>query len=153
MACWRAAEKLRMEICAEERFVMIPGHAYKKHRDLIYDVGMHQGEDAEFYLNKGFRVVGFEADPEHVSYCRGKLADAIAQGRLTIVEGAIVGKAMAGRSAKVAFYKNVRSSVWGTSQADWANRNAGLGSPSKIIEVETVDFRGTIERHGVPYYM
>ncbi len=26
--------------------------------DLIYDVGMHTGEDTEFYLRKGFRVVG-----------------------------------------------------------------------------------------------
>jgi len=28
---------------------------------LIYDAGMHRGEDAEFYLKKGFRVVGIEA--------------------------------------------------------------------------------------------
>ena len=36
-----------------------------KYRDLLYDVGMHRGEDAEFYLRKGFRVIGFDAD------CRG----------------------------------------------------------------------------------
>jgi 16S rRNA A1518/A1519 N6-dimethyltransferase RsmA/KsgA/DIM1 with predicted DNA glycosylase/AP lyase activity len=35
-----------------------------KHKDLIYDVGMHHGEDTEFYLRKGFRVVAFEADPD-----------------------------------------------------------------------------------------
>ena len=28
-----------------------------KYDDLIYDVGMHQAEDTEFYLHKGFRVV------------------------------------------------------------------------------------------------
>ena len=35
--------------------------------DLIMDVGMHRGEDAEFYLKKGFRVVGVEANPELVA--------------------------------------------------------------------------------------
>jgi len=30
--------------------------------DLIYDVGVHQGEDTDFYLKKGFRVVGIEAN-------------------------------------------------------------------------------------------
>ena len=32
--------------------------------DLIYDIGMHEGEDSEFYLLKGFRVVAVEADPD-----------------------------------------------------------------------------------------
>ena len=35
-----------------------------KHKDLVYDVGMHKGEDTEFYLRKGFRVIAFEADPD-----------------------------------------------------------------------------------------
>lgn len=26
-----------------------------KHKDLVYDIGMHKGEDTEFYLRKGFR--------------------------------------------------------------------------------------------------
>ncbi len=36
----------------------------QKYDDLIYDVGMHKGEDADYYLKKGFRVIGFEAIPE-----------------------------------------------------------------------------------------
>ena len=43
----------------------------RKHYDLIYDVGMHKGEDTEFYLSKGFKVVGFEADPDLTQYNRG----------------------------------------------------------------------------------
>ncbi|MGL3111861.1 hypothetical protein [Bradyrhizobium sp. BR 1432] len=33
-------------------------------RDLIFDLGLHRGYDAEFYLSKGFQVVGLEAVPE-----------------------------------------------------------------------------------------
>jgi len=119
--------------------------------DLIYDVGMHRGEDADFYLKKGFRVVGFEADPEHVAHCRQRFADAIKQGRLTIVEGAIVRK-QAGQ-AKVPFYKNIKSSVWGTSQGHWADRNAKVGCPSQVIEVNALDFGDAVRQYGVPYYL
>jgi hypothetical protein len=31
------------------------------HPDLIFDVGFHRGEDTDFYLKKGFRVVAVEA--------------------------------------------------------------------------------------------
>ena len=43
-------------------------------RDLIYDVGMHKGEDTELYLKKGFRVIAFEADPDLVASARTKHA-------------------------------------------------------------------------------
>ena len=59
-------------------------------RDLIYDAGMHMGEDTEYYLEKNFRVIGFEANPELVQICRDKFADYITNGRLVILEGAIV---------------------------------------------------------------
>lgn len=34
--------------------------------NLIYDVGLHRGEDTDFYLKKGFHVVALEANPELV---------------------------------------------------------------------------------------
>ena len=30
------------------------------HEDLIYDIGVHVGEDTDYYLRKGFRVVGID---------------------------------------------------------------------------------------------
>lgn len=30
---------------------------------LIYDIGAHLGEDTDFYLKKGFKVVAIEANP------------------------------------------------------------------------------------------
>ena len=33
------------------------------YEDLIYDVGLHIGQDTAFYLEKGFRVVAIEANP------------------------------------------------------------------------------------------
>ena len=62
---------------------------------LIYDFGMHKGEDTEYYLKKGFEVVSFEANPELAAHCRERFAEEIAAGRLTIVEGAVAPAAAA----------------------------------------------------------
>ena len=35
---------------------------------LIYDVGAHKGEDTEYYLRKGFRVIAIEAMPEFCEF-------------------------------------------------------------------------------------
>lgn len=125
-----------------------------KYKDLIYDVGMHLGEDTEFYLNKGFRVIAFEADPEHANFCREKFVGFISSGHLKIVEGAIVDlQLIKAGTKKISFYSNGENSVWGTIYAEWSERNEKLGASSKMIEVNVINFEETIKEHGVPYYM
>lgn len=125
-----------------------------KHPDLIYDVGMHSARDTEFYLKKGFRVVAFEANPDLSRLGRERFKDFIDQGRLTIVDGAIVGREVieAGET-KVRFFKNDTFTEWGTVCADWAERNVRLGTTSTEVEVDAIDFVGTVEEHGVPHYL
>src|ERR1035437_4064683 len=124
-----------------------------KRPDLIYDVGMHKGEDADYYLKKGFSVVGFEADPDLAAYCRDWLSDAIKNCKLIIVEGAIAETTSGGAKNKtIKFYKNTSVSVWGTVDADWARRNEVLGASSEVIEVPVVDFAACLEKYGIPLY-
>jgi len=61
-------------------------HETVREDDLIFDVGMHNGEDTEFYLSRGFRVVGVEANPDLVRGLEKKFAAEIADGRVTIVD-------------------------------------------------------------------
>jgi FkbM family methyltransferase len=125
-----------------------------KHRDLIYDIGMHKGEDAEFYLRKGFRVIGFEADPDLVQLCRHRFQEFIDTKQLTIVEGAIVDQdAVEAGQTRIQFYKNDDRSVWGTVCADWSERNMRLGYSSTIIEVDVADLARNMLQYGVPHYM
>jgi FkbM family methyltransferase len=125
-----------------------------KFDDLIYDVGLHKGEDAEFYLRKGFRVVAFEANRELVVSCSERLSEYVDQGQLTIVEGAVVGPDVIGAGCStVKFYKNSDLSVWGTVHEDWADRNARLGTTSTVTEVEAINFGDAVRTYGVPYFM
>jgi FkbM family methyltransferase len=124
-----------------------------KYPDLIYDVGMHKGEDTDYYLRKGFSVIGFEADPDLAAYCRNRFSDAIESSKLIVVEGAIAeAKTGDGEGKAIKFYKNPSISVWGTVDADWARRNELLGAPSEVIEVPIVDFAACLEKFGIPHY-
>jgi FkbM family methyltransferase len=125
----------------------------KKNINLIYDVGMHKGEDTEFYLKKGFDVVAFEANPDLVLACQKKFKDEISNGHLVIVEGAIVGGKNKEPLETVYFYRNKENSVWGTVVDDWENRNKMLGKSSEVIKVRTIDFSEYLEKYGIPYYL
>src|ERR1700760_1989536 len=118
--------------------------------DLVFDVGMHKGEDTEFYLKKGFEVVAFEANPDLVAHCTRCFREHIARGRLHIVEGAIAPETAGER---IAFYKNVQKSVWGTIESSWADRNQRLGTDSVKIEVARTDVASVLRNYGTPYYL
>jgi FkbM family methyltransferase len=120
-----------------------------RNENLIYDIGMHRGEDTDFYLRKGFNVVAFEANPHLVGQCKIRFRDAIATGRLCIVEGAIAPEA-AGDS--ITFYVNV-DSIWGTIHPTWAERNASFGKESRKITVDRIDLHRVIREHGMPHFM
>jgi len=123
-------------------------------KNLIFDVGMHKGEDTDFYLKKGFKVVSFEADPDLATLCRERFQEEVKTDQLTIVEGAIIDiKNHKGSSDKIKFFKNKKTSVWGTVVEDWADRNTKLGSDSEVIEVSIIDFSESLKQFGIPYYL
>jgi FkbM family methyltransferase len=126
----------------------------RQYEDLIYDVGMHKGEDADFYIKKGFRVIGFEADPDLAAQCRTRFSGEIENGQLVVVEGAITESPAGERDAKtIKFYKNTGNSAWGTVVDDWAQRNEHCGTSNQIIEVPVVDFLACLKKYGVPHYL
>jgi len=51
-----------------------------KQQNLIYDIGMHKGEDTALYLERGYNVIGFEADPHLARFCRKRFKSAAKLG-------------------------------------------------------------------------
>lgn len=117
---------------------------------LIFDVGLHRGEDTEFYLKKGYRVVAFEANPSLIELCRSRFAQEIRSEDLNIVGGAIAPPTSTG---KVKFYVNQNVSVWGTTDIAWVKRNAARGAESSEIEVDQIDMAEMFRGFGVPFYL
>ncbi len=125
-----------------------------KQKNLIYDVGLHQGQDTDFYLKKGFNVVAFEANPANVDFCQNRFAQAIAEGKLTIVEGGIIKlEDFSGNDQKVEFYRNEQHSFWGTTDKEFAYHNEVMATTNKKIEIKAVNFRDSLEKYGIPFYL
>lgn len=113
--------------------------------DLIFDLGMHSGEDTEFYLLKGYRVVTVEANPVLVRYCRSRFAHFLGEGRLIIVGKGITQE----RSDSIPFYVNRSQDQW--SSFDKRIGSRGLGA--SVVMVPTITTEDLIAEFGMPYYM
>lgn len=98
----------------------------------IRDVGLHHGQDTDFYL-KGYRVVAFEANSGNAAFCRERYATEIADGRLTILGGAITEEFPNNGNSSVKFYRNEDHSLWGNTSEDWAYRNTIFGTTHETI--------------------
>src|SRR5271155_3844914 len=53
--------------------------------NLIYDIGMNNGDDTAYYLRRGFHVIAVEADPQLAATGAERFANEIESGRLTIL--------------------------------------------------------------------
>jgi 16S rRNA A1518/A1519 N6-dimethyltransferase RsmA/KsgA/DIM1 with predicted DNA glycosylase/AP lyase activity len=53
--------------------------------DLVYDIGMNNGDDTAFYLACGFRVVAVDADPHLAALAAKRFKAELEAGRLTIL--------------------------------------------------------------------
>ena len=117
-------------------------------RSLIFDVGCNDGQDADFYLKKGFRVVGVEANPALCEALKKRFANEIAEGRFMLVEQAI-----AEQAGEVEFYLNEIENIRSTIMPDHAELAAALGRPPTKTVVPSITFPTLIEKFGVPYFM
>ena len=116
-------------------------------KDLIYDVGFHQGEDTEFYLTKGFKVVAIEAHPALYHAGRQKFIHDIESGRLVLLNVAV-----AETSGPISFFES-DNDVWGSIRRDAAKRNEWLGAGWREITVEGRQIGEILRQFGIPYYM
>ena len=115
--------------------------------DLIFDLGLHRGEDTEFYLAKGYRVVAVDASKRMCEEVGQRLGKHVASGALTIVNCAI-----APQSGDITFYQD-EFSAWSTVDAEWAKRNVRKGSQQQAYTVQACTTAELFERYGVPYYL
>ncbi|MFL6760320.1 FkbM family methyltransferase [Sphingomonas sp.] len=115
--------------------------------ELIYDIGMHDGEDSEFYLRKGFRVVAVEADPEICRTTAERLRTFLDSGQLTIVK-----RAIAPARGPLTFYRS-ETSGWGSVVSKWAYDNAALGVASEPITVDGITLADLVGEYGNAFYM
>ena len=117
-------------------------------KTLIYDVGAHKGEDTEFYLEKGFRVVAIEAMPEFCESISKRFSEHVRSGALTVINVAV-----SNSPGNVNFYVDDRVSEWGTTNPDWSERNKGFGAGTgRTLTIPAAKLADILSKQGVPRY-
>jgi FkbM family methyltransferase len=116
-------------------------------RRIVYDVGLHDGQDTEFYLKKGFRVVAVDANPAVVGAARERFARAVAEGRLVLLN---IGIAKEATAEPLNFYVNQELTEWSSFLKEIALRD---GHPYHVEKVACRTLASVIREHGAPYYV
>ncbi|SMC94134.1 FkbM family methyltransferase [Rhizobium sp. RU36D] len=114
-----------------------------KTRPLIYDLGMNNGDDTEYYLRRGFRVLAIEANPGLCEAARQRFQTQIEAGDLTILHAAIWQ-----HSGETVFFVNVDNDHWSSIDINWAGRD---DSRCQEITVRCVTLLELFETYGVPH--
>jgi len=122
-------------------------------QNLIYDIGLHKGEDTAFYLKLGYNVIAIEANPDLVQYCHQRFAEQIKTQQLVIIYGALTDP-LAGQEGVVTFYKNNTLSEWGTIDPLWVERNrTSFNTTAEEISVPIIRLDDILRKYGCPYFM
>lgn len=113
-------------------------------KDLIYDVGLFDGDDTAYYLHQGFRVVSVDANPNMIERAKQRFAKELEAGRLTLLNYAI-----SPQPGVVRFHVS-EVPEWSSVHVAIANRH---GTPYQEVEVPTARISEIFAKHGMPYYL
>jgi FkbM family methyltransferase len=112
--------------------------------NLIFDIGMHIGQDTEFYLAKGFKVIAIEANPLLAEEASTRFSKYIESQQLKILNVGIDDQ-----EGFFPFYVNDTLSEWGSFIKVIGER----GNLFHEIQVNCVTLDRIIQEHGIPYYL
>lgn len=128
--------------------VLTFGPRFRRHnvmeKDLIYDVGVHNGDDTAYYLKSGYRVIGVEANPIMIADLERRFPDAIKIGRLILLNVGI-----AEMEGQQDFWICDGISEWSSFNRDFAARH---NQPHRAIKVKTCTLASILARYGTPLY-
>ena len=112
-------------------------------KPLVIDVGMNNGDDSAYYLARGCRVVGIEANPALAEQTAERLRPHIQRGDLTILNVAI-----AASDAVLPFWICDDHDAWSSFDRSVAARD---GAKHHRIDVPSRRFRSILEQVGRPH--
>jgi FkbM family methyltransferase len=113
--------------------------------NLIFDFGFHNGDDTDFYLAKGFRVVAVEADPYLVQKGLDRFESHIRSNQLLLIN-----KAVSDVSGVQNFYIHPVKSDWSSCFRELAESD---GSTAQVVTIETTGLDDLCKLYGVPRYL
>jgi len=111
---------------------------------MIFDIGMYDGADTEYYLQSGFRVVAVEANSGLIDHAKQKFCAELRSGQLILCHAAISENG-----------EPVELLLAGTDLGSSSvfHQLVEQKRPIGPIKAPGVTFPDLFERYGVPYYV
>lgn len=110
---------------------------------LIYILGGWHGEDSLHFLNKGFKVVCVEANPDCVDIIKRNCKSFLESGQLILIE-----KCISMLEGEIDFFCS-KYDIWSSCHKEISNRET---EQKKIVKVDTVNLQDLFDTYGVPVY-
>lgn len=112
-------------------------------KNLVFDLGFHNGDTSEYYLKNGYKVVGVDCNQNILNEARCKFTKYINKGDLIVLDKCISDK----NNDTISFYISTYP-VWSSCNKQIAERI----EMSEEIKVETITLSKLIETYGCPVY-
>lgn len=112
----------------------------------VFDIGMYDGADTAYYLERGHRVVAVEANPDLVDAARARFADALARGQLTLVHAAV-----SADGAPVTL--TLSGADLGSSSTIVSEAWLAAKRPTGRVTVPGITLAQLVAEHGLPEYL
>lgn len=110
---------------------------------LVFDIGLHSGDDAAYYMSLGYRVIGVEANPLLAERCRERFSEPIERGQMTVVNAGVLRE-----DGVFTFYRNLEDDGWSSFQPE--RTRAGRWEE---LQIPCMTTRHLIEQYGRPFFM
>ena len=112
--------------------------------DLVFDIGLNNGDDAAYYLHLGYRVIGVEANPLLAARCSERFASEMRAGRIEVVNAGILRQ-----PGEFTFYRSLQQDGWSTFEPD-IHRKPGEWEELKVACITAEQL---IANHGQPFFI
>jgi FkbM family methyltransferase len=112
-------------------------------RPLVYDVGLHNGDDAAYYLKKGFDVIGIDAHAGLCRSCSERFCAEIADGRMHVLNVGV-----GDREGTMEFFQNEAEDAISTFHPGYWEGRDWTPAQVKVRKLSSI-----VREYGEPYFM
>jgi FkbM family methyltransferase len=112
--------------------------------NLVFDIGLNNGDDTAYYVHLGLNVVGVEANPLLAAACSRRFEHEIGTGQVKVVNLGIWGQ-----PGDITFHRNLQDDQWSTFEPG-INQMPGEWEQLTIPCITTQQL---IAEHGQPYFI
>jgi FkbM family methyltransferase len=116
----------------------------RRDRDIVFDIGLCDGDDAAYYLDLGYVVVGVEANPLLAAQCTLRFENEIRQGRMKVVNAGVLKE-----PGEFTFYRNLRD----YALSSFLPARGKAGGEWEELKIPCVTTQQLIEKHRKPFFM